>query len=549
MNLATVIFTGRAGKMAREVKPCAVQKITDCGGKYYYDRNAAERIVEFFSKYVMYTVGDKAGTPIVLMDWQKDRFLRPLFGWKRKADGYRRFRRAFLEIPKKNGKTTVCGGLGIYMTGCDGEFRSKVYCMATEREQADMVHEEARTIIDMSPLLAEMFKVVEGKKLITVPELKSTFIPVSKETKGRHGINAHCVIADELHAATDPELYEIMTSGSGAARKQPLQITITTAGSDKNSICYDEYVHAKEVIKNELADEEQLAVVYEPDEKDDWFDPRVWVKVNPSLGTTLRIDDLAQECAQARVNPRKENLFKRLRLNMWTSQITRWFSMEDWAKCGARYGEAEMEGRLCYGGLDLSSTLDLSCFHLVFPEDDFTYLLPYLFIPADRIEEAEKRDMVPYSRWVAQGHMIATPGNVIDYDVIMGVMESAQKFFSLQDIGYDPFNATKLVTDAEKKGFKMVPVSQNFGGINAACKEFERRLVSGTLKHPNNPALSWNADNIEVRTGPGGVIAPNKPAQKAGRQKRIDGIVAGIIAMDRVIRNRVDRAEPNITFL
>jgi phage terminase large subunit-like protein len=520
----------------REVKPCPQQKITDCGGKYYYDRDAADYVVEFFETQVVYTVGDQAGKPIVLMDWQKDLVLRPLFGWKRVSDGYRRFRRAFVFIPKKNGKTTMCGGVGLYMTGMDSEFRAKVYCAATDKEQADMVHEEARTIIDLSQSLGEMYKVVPGRQLITVPEMKSSFIPVSKETKSRHGINAHCVIFDELQALKDPELYEVMTSGSGAARKQPLQITITTAGAEKTSICYEEYEHAKDVLADENVDEQTLAVIFEPGKHDDWTDPRVWHKVNPSLGVTLQEYDLVQEGEQAKKSPRKENLFKRLRLNMWTSQITRWLSSEVWQAAAGKYSEADLKGKICFGGLDLSSVLDLTALALAFPEPDMLYLWLYLFMPADRIEEAEKRDKVPYGRWVTQGHIIATPGNVVDYAAVVGKMAEAQQMFSLQEIGFDPYNATMAVQQAERMGIKMVPVSQNFSTISQPTKELERRLVAGILRHPNNAALNWMADNIEVRTGPNGVIAPNKPAEKSGKQKRIDGMTASIIAIDRVLR-------------
>lgn len=527
-------------------KTCARQKVTDLG-RYYYDSEAAERVVHFFDTFVPHTTGPSAGQPFKLLEWQKD-MLRELFGWRRKKDGFRRFRRLFLEVPKKNGKSTISAGLALYLTAFDGEYNAKTFCAATDKEQARIVFDEARTMVELSPNLGEVFSIV--KNCITCEETRSTFVPVSSESKGRHGINAHAVIFDELHALRDPELYEVMTRGSGAARKQPLQISITTAGSDKTSICYAEYEHAKEVIKDETKDEQLLAYIFEPEPGDSWHDPAVWAKVNPSVGRTLPLEFLEQEYKLARQNPRNENTFRQLHLNQWVSQVTRWYSMEEWNKCAAIYGETERAGQLCFGGLDLSSTLDLTAFVLAFPVDDLLYLLPKLYIPADRVQEASRRDNVPYGRWVAEGYMTATPGNVIDYDVIMGDMVEASKLFSLQDIGYDPYNATKLVTDAEKLGLKMVPVTQNFSGINAACKEFERRLMQGTLRHPNNPVLNWCADNIEVRTGPGGVIAPNKPAQRGGKQKRIDGVVASIIALDRVIRNKgADTQVPDISFL
>ena len=532
--------------MDREVKPCPKQKVSDLG-KYWYDSEAAERIVLFFENFLCHSTGPQAGQPFKLLEWQKE-MLRTLFGWKRKSDGYRRFRKLFLLVPKKNGKSTLSAGLALYLTGFDGEFNAKVFCAATEKEQAKIVFDEAKTMIELSPDLSQVFSVI--KNCISCDEIKATFVPVSSDTKGRHGANISGCIFDEIHALRDAELYEVLTRGSGAARKQPLYIAITTAGSDRNSIAYSEYEHAKDVIKDEKVDEQLLAVIYEPAKGDDWKDPRVWAKVNPSMGATLSEEFLNGECQLAKQNPRMENTFRKLHLNQWLSVVTRWLSSEAWAAAAGSYTEADLKGKICYGGLDLSSTLDLTALALAFPEPDFLYLLVYLFMPADRIEEAERRDRVPYSRWVTQGHIIPTPGNVVDYDTIVGKMEEANALFSLQDIGYDPYNATMAVQKAEKLGIKMVPVSQNFANISQPTKELERRLMSKILRHSNNPALNWMADNIEVRTGPNGVIAPNKPAEKAGKQKRIDGMVASIIATDRVVRNyNTNNEPPTITFL
>lgn len=518
--------------MAKEVKPCPKQKVTDLG-KYYFDSEAAERIVRFFDLYIPHTTGPLAGKPFKLLEWQKE-MLRTLFGWKRKNDNYRRFRKLFLLVPKKNGKSTLSAGLALYLTGLDGEFNAKVFCAATEKEQAKIVFDEAKTMIELSPNLSEIFTVV--KNCITCPETKSSFVPVSSDTKGRHGVNISGCVFDEIHALRDAELYEVLTRGSGAARKQPLYIAITTAGSDRNSIAYSEYEHAKEVIADETVDEQLLAVVFEPGPRDDWRDPAVWAKVNPSMGTTLSEEFLAQECKLAKQNPRNENTFRKLHLNQWLSAVTRWLSSDLWRAAAAKYGETDLKGKICYGGIDLSSTLDLSAIGLMFPEAEKLYTWVYLFMPADRIEEAEKRDGVPYGRWVAEGHIIATPGNVVDYGAIVGKLEEVMGQYSLQEVGYDPYNATMAVQQAEKLGIKMVPVSQNFSTISQPTKEFERRLVARTMVHQNNPALNWMADNIEVRTGPNGVIAPNKPAEKAGRQKRIDGMMSLIIGMDRILR-------------
>lgn len=517
--------------MAREVKPCPRQKVTDLG-KYYFDSEAAERIVQFFDEFIPHTTGPTAGQPFKLLDWQKE-MLRTLFGWKRKKDGYRRFRKLFLLVPKKNGKSTLSAGLALYLTGFDGEFNAKVFCAATEKEQAKIVFDEAKTMIELSPALGEVFTVV--KNCITCAETKSSFVPVSSDTKGRHGVNISGCICDEIHALRDAELYEVLTRGSGAARKQPLFIAITTAGSDRNSIAYSEYEHALQVITDETVDEQLLAVVFEPAKTDDWRDPKVWAKVNPSMDVTLSEEFLEQECKLAKQNPRNENTFRKLHLNQWLSAVTRWLSTEDWSAAARKYTEANLRGKPAYGGLDLSCTQDLTALGLLFPEPDLLYSWVYLFMPEDRVDEAKERDGVPFRRWVNEGHIIATPGNVVHYDAVVQKMADAKAFFDLREIGFDPYNATMAVQQAEKLGIKMVPVAQNYPSISQPSKEMERRLIGRTFGHQNNPALNWMADNIEVRTGPNGVIAPNKPAERAGRQKRIDGVVSLIIAMNRVL--------------
>ena len=521
----------------KEVKPCPTQVITDCGGKYFFDLPSAERAREFFEN-LRHVKGPLAGKPFKLEPWQWEGIIKPLFGWKKKSNGKRRFRRAYIQIPKKNGKSTLCAAIALYMLGADRELSAEVYSAATERAQAAIVFKVAKDMLRNSPV-SRFFR--KNRNTITVPRLGSVYVAVSKDTKAQHGLNTHCLIFDELHALKDAELYEVMTDGSSDAREQPLHITITTAGADRTSICYEEYIHAKEVLKDETADEEMLAVIYEPGEHDDWRDPRVWAKVNPNLGISIQPEIIAAACKRAQKQPRKENSFKRLRLNMWTSSVTRWLSSEDWDKCGRDYKPEDLKGKICYGGLDLSSTIDLAAFGLLFSEPDGLYELTKFFMPEDRIEEASERDGVPYNQWVKEGLIIATPGNVIDYEAIVAEVERAKAFYELQEVGFDPYNATMIVQVLEKRGVKMVPVAQSFKGISSACKEFERQVMLGSkgqsgFRHSRNKVLTWNASNIEVRTGPGGIIAPHKPVENRGRQKKIDGVVALIIAQDRIQR-------------
>lgn len=521
----------------KPVIPCPQMKITDCGGKYWFDEKAIDHVIEFFSK-LRHTKSPFTGQPFVPADWQRDLIIRPLFGWKRKDDNSRRFRRMFCEIPKKNGKSTMCAAIALYLLLADKEFGAEVYSAATNKDQAKMVFTEAKNMVKRSAFknVVEPRPIKDSTKVIRFPALEGKYLAVSKESSGLDGLNASGVIFDELHQLKDAELYSVMTEGSGASRAQPLHITITTAGSDKTSVCYDEYQAAKKVIDDEKADEELLGVIFEAGEKDDWTDPAVWAKANPNLGVTPTMRSMEHDCKVAQERVSKQNDFKRRRLNLWTSQTTRWIDMFDWNRNGRKYTEESMRGLPCFGGLDLSSTIDLTAFALAFPRELGIYLWFYLFMPEDRVMKAAKRDRVPYDRWVQAGHVITTPGNVVDYDRILAKMVEAKTFFDLQAVSYDPWNATSVATGAAAEGIVMVPVSQNFAGISPPAKEFERQMVAGRLYHPHNPCATWAANNIEVRTGPGGVIAPNKPAEVAGQQKRIDPVMAGILSLERIAR-------------
>ena len=523
--------------MNKPVLPCPQMKITSCGGKYYFDQKAVDQVVWFLGQ-LKHTKSPWTGKPFILMPWMLERIVAPLFGWKRKDDKGRRFRRAYIGVPKKNAKSALASGLALYLFMGDGEFGSEVYAAANERGQAGIVFEESKSQLRFSKLKKHVAPnpIKSSTKTLLFPATSSKYTTLSKESSTKDGMSIHGLIFDELHALRDAALYSVLTQGSGAARRQPLHITITTAGYDRTSICFDEYEAAKRVIADEREDEELLGVVYEAGEKDDWTDPAVWAKANPSLGTTLTLRDMEHDCMVAQKKPREQNNFKRLRLNLWTSQLTRWLDMADWKKCGRDYTAEDLKGLPCFGGLDLSSSLDLTAFVLAFPKDDGIYLWPYIFMPADRVVDASKRDRVPYDRWVADGFIYTTPGNVVDYDSIMAKIEEAKAFFDLQSISFDPWRGTQTATDAGKRGIKMVPVSQNPAGMGAPSMEFERLLVSGRLFHPKNPCMTWAADNIEVRTTYGGLITPNKPAEQAGAQKRIDPVVAAILAVERIAR-------------
>lgn len=444
----------------------------------------------------------------------------------------------YLQVAKKNGKSTLCAAIALYLLLADNEYGAEVYSAATDRAQAKIVFSEAKSLLKFSPYkkLVSPYPTKESTKVLLFPSTGGKYTTVSSDTKGQHGLNISGLIFDELHALLDSALYSTLTEGSGASRSQPLHVSITTAGYSKTSVCFSEYESAKKVIENEKFDEELYGIIYEVDAKDDWTDPAVWIKANPSLGVTPTLRNMQHDCEVAQKQASKQNEFKRLRLDMWTSQLTRWLDGSVWDAAGREYGLEDLRGLSGFGGVDLSSTKDLTCFCLAVPKDEGVYLWPYIFLPEMKIEENSKRDHVPYDRWVADGFIFATPGNVVDYDFIIAKMEEAQAFMDLQSVQFDAWRAAQVAAAAEKCNIKMIPVPQSPAGMGAPCVEFERLLTSGRLFHPKNPCMTWAANNIEVRTTYGGLITPNKPAETHGQQKRIDPIVAAILALERIAR-------------
>jgi len=533
----------RAKKEKKKIGECPVQTITTCGGRYYFDQRAVDKVV-WFMRQLRHTRSPWTGKPFELMPWQLDRVVSPLFGWKRTEDGARRFRRAYVEVPKKNGKSALSSALSLFLFMADGEYGAEVFNAANERAQAGIVFSEAKSQLRFSPLrrLVSPRPIKESTRVLLFPATSSRYSTLSSESSTKDGLNIHGLIFDELHALKDASLYHVLTQGSGAARRQPLHITITTAGSDRNSVCYAEYEAAKRVIANEREDEELLAVVYEAGERDDWKKPETWIKCNPSLGVTISMRDLEHDCKVAAKKPSIQNEFQRLRLNRWTSQVTRWLDMGEWDKCRRDYTEADLLGGMCYAGVDLSTTIDLTAVTLAFPREDGVWLWPYVFLPVERIDFATDRDNVPYDRWVREGHIIPTPGEVVDQESVVRVLSEAATKFRLQIVCFDPWRAQYVANELDRQGIQTIGIPQNYPGMSPPSVELERLIVSGRLRHPGNPCLTMAADNVEVMTGPGGVIKPMKPRQQGGTQRRIDPIVAAVMSLYHVAQGHKPEA-------
>ena len=505
----------------------------------YYDKEYADFAVAFIES-LCHTKGTWAGKWFELMDWQ-EQIIRDLFGIL-KPNGYRQFNTAYIEIPKKNGKSELAAAVALLLTCGDGEQRAEVYGAAADRQQASIVFDVAADMVRMCPALNKRVKILASQKRLIYEPTNSFYQVLSAEAYSKHGFNVHGVVFDELHSQSNRKLYDVLTKGSGDARMQPLFFLITTAGTDIHSICYEVHQKAQDIIDWRKIDPTFYPVIYGADENDDWTDPKVWEKANPSLGITVGIDKVRAACESAKQNPSEENSFRQLRLNQWVKQAVRWMPMDKWDKCAFAVNEEQLEGRVCYGGLDLSSTTDITAFVLVFPpcdEEDKYIILPYFWIPEDTLDLRVKRDHVPYDVWEQQGYLQTTEGNVIHYGYIEKFIEKLGKRFNIREIAFDRWGAVQMVQNLEGIGFTVVPFGQGFKDMSPPTKELMKLTLEQRIAHGGHPVLRWNMDNIFVRTDPAG----NIKADKEKSTEKIDGAIATIMALDRAIRCGNDTSE------
>jgi phage terminase large subunit-like protein len=496
-----------------------------------FDATAAEKVVEFFRRFLRHSKGEWAGKPFELIDWQRDDVIYPLFGWRR-ADGTRRYRKAYIEIPKKNGKSTIASGLTAYLLVADDEMGAEVYSAAADRDQASIVYNEAANMVEASPTLLRRLVVRRSVKTIGYPATKSYYKALSADVPTKEGLNIHGLIFDELHAQQNRDLFETLMYG-GAARRQPLFVSITTAGYDKHSICWEQHEYAEKVRDGIVPDDEFFPYIAAAASEDDWTTEATWRKANPSFGITIKADGFASDCREAQESPAKENAFRRYRLNQWTEQDVRWLKMDRWDACGGEpVDPSALSGRRCVLGVDLSTTTDLTALVALFPptaDDPKFRVLCRCWVPAENARHRERRDRVPYGLWAKGGHLTMTDGNVVDYDVVRREVNLMADLFEVAEVAYDPWNATQLATQLQGDGLTMVPIRQGFATLSAPTKELEKLVLSGRIGHGAHPVLRWCASNVTVETDPAGNLKPSK----AKSTERIDLIAALITALAR----------------
>jgi phage terminase large subunit-like protein len=503
---------------------------------YWYDPEAAERVVIFIETLCHHSKGEWRGQLIRLEDWQKDELLRPLFGWMR-ADGTRLFRIAYVEMARKNAKSTLGAAVGLYLLAGDQEGGAEVYSSATKRDQARIVHDAAVAMVKASP---ELRRWVKPQRLnLSCARLGAKFEPLSSDSKTLDGLNPHGNIVDELHAHKDRTVWDVLDTGMGA-RRQPLTFGITTGGTyEPESIGWQLHEHAIKVLEGVLEDDAFFTLLCCADPEDDWRAPATWAKANPNLGVSVREEFLAAQCRKAEQQPSFQNEFLRKHLNLWTQQQDRWLPIEQWNACDqdrprdwhlAR--EQGLAGKPCYAGLDLSTKLDLTALVLAFePDPGLLELLCRFWVPEATITKRSRQDRVPYDAWARDGWLTATPGDVVDYDFIRSEVVALGRRFAIQEIAFDPWNATQIATQLTGEGFQMVEVRQGYKSLSEPSKEFEKLIMAGRVRHAGHPVLRWMVSNVSLRRDPNDNIAPDKSTSG----DRIDGVAAAIMALSRQI--------------
>lgn len=515
---------------------------------YTWDQDAADYAVAFIETHCRHHKGEWAGQLMVLEEWESDYIIQPIFGWVSTETGLRRYRTAWIEVARKNGKSQIAAAVALLLTLADREPGAEVYSTATKRDQARIVFDTAVEMLRASPELRAIAGKVRNR--VFCPQLNSYFEPLSADSETLDGLNPHGNIVDEVHAHKNRKVWDKLETALGA-RRQPLTFAITTAGEfNPESIGWQLHDYAEKVLRGVFVDNKFFAFIACADPEDDWRDPKTWQKANPNWGISVKPDYLADMAKKAERQPSFLNTFERYHLNRWVQERNRWLNLEQWDACEPDIDpsgqtpeayrtdhEDPLEGRQCYAGLDLASKIDLTALTLVFPAtkgDPRIKVVSRFWLPEGSVLERSRRDMVPYDVWSKQGWLTLTPGDVVDYDFIEEEVYELGRRFRLLELGFDPWNATQTAVHLQGQRVKVVEVRMGFATLTEPCKELERDVVAGELSHGAHPVLRWNAANVMVRTDPNGNLAPDRGASR----EKIDGIVSTVIAMSRLIVHR-----------
>lgn len=501
---------------------------------YWFDEERAERYIEFIETYCTHIEGDLCGEPYILEPHERA-IVANIFGWYSEEDDLRRYRKVLLYYPRKNSKSTFAACVLVAILFVDTEPRMQMFSTGAEVDQAKIIHGIVRAMIEANEELRERVRIFKAHPTIELIADKSVYRALSGKKTGKHGKNTYVLAADELHEYPNDVLLNAIESSMGT-RSQPLSIYTTTADFGRISICNQIYDEAKLYRDGIVVNPEFLPVIYEVTREeldadpDCWKKEATWAKVNPLYNKSVKASFLRSELKKVDVRPSAQNEFMRLYCNIQTESDIRWLSMNDWDKCGREL--PDLSGRECYCGLDLSSVLDLSALAMAFPRQEVNGgydVLCKFWCPEESARDRETRDNVPYTQWIRDGYMTATPGSRVDYDIIRRDINELNRKYNIREIAIDRWNSTQLQTQLMGDGFSIWEFGQGYGSMTAPSKELEALIVEGKLAHDKNPVLKFCASNVMIETNAAGDIKPSKDKST----EKIDGIVAIVMAIGR----------------
>ena len=499
----------------------------------YFDEKSAKRAIGFIEK-LKHTKGEYAGRNFKLEPWQQF-VIWNIFGWKR-SDGSRRFRKAYVEVSRKNGKTTLSSGIGLYMLFGDKEQRAEIYSAATTRQQAKICFDEATAIV-RATTLRNRIKVFTNA--LVYEATGSRFAPLSSDYGTLDGLNPSCAIIDEFHAHKSSGVYDVIVSAMGA-RLQPLLFIITTAGFDKTGPCFQERRTCINILRGIIEDEYTFAAIYTQDSEEEWDVSDMWIKSNPNMDISVRKEYIEERVHAAKNNTSEMVNVKTKNLNMWVDAADVWISDEKWRCSSFRKDVDWLKGKSCYGGLDLSNTGDITSFALLFNEDEKYQIITFNWIPKDTMIERFRKENISYPDWERRGYIYATDGNVIDRSFVEKTIVDLSFQYDIKSIAYDRYDANETVIRLTDQGLIMNPFGQGFISMSQPTKMFEELVLTKKLEHFGNPVLRWAVSNVEIRRDPAGNIKPDKGKSR----QKIDPVVASIMALGEMMTHRKEEDDP-----
>ncbi len=492
----------------------------------WFDDVAAEKAISFF-ELLRLAEGEFADKPFVLQPWQEF-IVGSLFGWKG-TDGHRRFRTAYIEMGKGNGKTPLAAAIGLYGLVGDDEPGAEIYPAAVTRDQANILFTDAKKMVAASPALSARIE-----NLVRNLSYRDSFMrPVSSQARSLDGKRVHMALIDEVHEHPSALVVDKMRAGT-KGRRQALILEITNAGYDRNSVCWHHHEYSRQVVEQPDLNDTWFAYVCGLDEGDDWADEAVWLKANPNLGVSVTLKYLREQVAEAKGMPSKQNIVRRLNFCEWTEQSTRWLDMDIWDLGAESFDQDELRGRMCYGGLDLAKSRDLSALILLFPpqaEGERWKVLCRFWVPEEDITRRSLKDGVPYEVWRDEGFIEATPGNSTDRRFINAAIVETMGRYDVREIAFDRVFFEGYSEELADEGVPMVPFGQGFLSMAGPTAELDRMLLAKEIQHGANPVLRWMASNVVVQQDAAGNMKPDK----ARSSEKIDGIVALVMCLGRAM--------------